>query len=110
MCLVAPNQQHRGCASRGIARTISRVSDSSRSDVERLVAYLAQGGSYQVTRGVPEHWYVSFFDLVLTAQWQAVYAAEQAFMKAVCEGRGETALQEAEAAYLQAVKVDGGGW
>ena len=57
-----------------IARTISRVSDSSRSDVERLVAYLAQGGSYQVTRGVPEHWYVSFFDLVLTAQWQAVYA------------------------------------
>ena len=43
-------------------------------------------------------------------QWQAVYAAEQAFMKAVCEGRGETALQEAEAAYLQAVKVDGGGW
>ena len=36
----------------------------------------------------------------------AVIAAEQVFMKAVEEGRGETALQEAEATYLRTSKVD----
>lgn len=35
----------------------------------------------------------------------AVIAAEQAFLKAVEEGRGETALQEAEASYLRTSKV-----
>jgi hypothetical protein len=36
----------------------------------------------------------------------AVIAAEKAYMKAVEEGRGETALQEAEASYLRTSKVD----
>ena len=40
------------------------------------------------------------------AEATAVLAAEQAFLTAVEEGRGEAALQEAEAAYLRISKVD----
>lgn len=57
-----------------VARTIVRVSDSSRGDVERLVAYLAQGSAYALDASVPEHWYVTFISLPLTAQQQALYA------------------------------------
>jgi hypothetical protein len=40
------------------------------------------------------------------AEAAAVLAGEQAFLKAVEDGRGETALQEAEASYLRTSKVD----
>lgn len=57
-----------------VARTIARVSDSSRGDVEKLVAFLANGSSYTIDTAVPEHWYITFIDLPLTAQWSALYA------------------------------------
>jgi len=41
------------------------------------------------------------------AEAAAVLAAEQALLTAMAEGRGETALQEAGAAYLRASKVTG---
>lgn len=57
-----------------IARTIARVSDSSLADVEKLVAYLARDSTYIIDTAAPEHWYITFIDLPLTAQWSALYA------------------------------------
>jgi len=56
------------------ARAIARVSDSSRGDIEKLMAYLAQGSGYSISTVVPEHWYFAFIDLPLTPQWSALYA------------------------------------
>lgn len=61
-----------------IARTIVRTSDSSKASLVRLVAFLStlNGGigRYTVSGGPPEHWKITLFEVVLTAQWQAVYA------------------------------------
>jgi hypothetical protein len=56
------------------ARAIARVSDSSLADVQILVAYLARETGYLIDTSVPEHWYVTFIDMPLTAQWSALYA------------------------------------
>jgi hypothetical protein len=60
-----------------IARSIARVSRSEYEDLVKLVAYLStlNGGigSYTVTGGPPEHWYITLFDVALTDQWETVY-------------------------------------
>lgn len=56
------------------ARSVARVSMADQPSVERLVRLLSKGTDYRVIGYAPEHWYITFFDLDLTAQWQAIYA------------------------------------